>query len=134
MFLSSFVVALLALFGLPAESAPQAGFPMMRSIEPDSGKAGDVLAIQGENLGQDNVAALYLTDGKTDIKVLIVEQTATSIKFKIPSEAKTGSFALMVRTATKPPRLIEEPVRVTVVPETSGSIVAAPAKQINRFR
>ena len=43
--------------------------PMMRSVEPTSGKIGDVLVIEGENLGQDSVAALYVTDGKTDIKV-----------------------------------------------------------------
>jgi hypothetical protein len=32
--------------------------PMMRSVEPTSGKIGDVLVIEVENLGQDSVAAL----------------------------------------------------------------------------
>jgi len=46
---------------------------MMRSVEPTSGKIGDVLVIQGENLGQESVAGLYLTDGKIDIKTPIIE-------------------------------------------------------------
>jgi len=68
----------------------------MPSVEPASGEAGDVLVIEGESLGQENVTALYLADGQADIKVPIIEQTATSIKFRIPLEAKPGRLALMV--------------------------------------
>jgi len=75
---------------------------MMRSVEPASGKAGDALVIEGDNLGQENVAALYLTDGQAHIKVPIIEQTATSIKFRIPPEAKPGRFALMFLTKDNP--------------------------------
>ena len=75
---------------------------MMRSVEPASGKAGDALVIEGDNLGQENVAALYLTDGQALIKVPIIEQTATSIKFRIPPEAKPGRFALMFLTKDNP--------------------------------
>jgi hypothetical protein len=113
-------IPLLVSLALPADPLFQAGTPMMRSANPTSGKAGDVLTIQGENLGQENVAALYLTDGKTDIKVPIIEQTATSIKFRIPSEAKPGRFALMVLTKDRTPKLIEEPVKITVEPGAIG--------------
>jgi hypothetical protein len=106
----------------------------MRSVEPASGKIGDVLAVEGENLGQESVAGLYLTDGKTDIKVPIIEQTGTSIKFRIPSEAKPGRLALMVLTKDKPPRLIEQPVKITVEPETISSTSAAPGQETTRFR
>ncbi len=95
---------------------------MMSSVEPDFGKVGDVLAVHGENLGQDNVSALYLTDGITDIKVLMIDQAATSIKFRIPPEAKPGRFALMVLTTGKTPKLIEQPVKITVAPETTAAI------------
>lgn len=110
---SIIVAVLLALFlpiALPAEST----MPQMTSVEPGSGISGDVLAITGEKLDQNNVVAVYLTDGKNDVKVVITEQTATSIKFRIPAEAKPGRFALMVLTGGKEPKLIEEPVKVTV--------------------
>jgi hypothetical protein len=110
---SILAAALLALFlpiALPGESA----MPQMTSVEPGSGVRGDVLAVTGEKLDQNNVAVVYLTDGKNDVKVVITEQTATSIKFRIPAEAKPGRFALMVLTTGKDPKLIEEPVKVTV--------------------
>ena len=105
-------------FALAVPAPSQPAFPIINSVEPSSGKAGDVLDVQGENLGQDNVAALYLTDGTADTKVVIVEQTAKTIKFRIPREAKPGRLALMVLTKGKDPRLIEEPVKVTIEAET----------------
>lgn len=117
-------IPLLVALALPASSQSPAGMPLMRSVEPASGKLGDVLTVEGANLGQDTVAALYLTDGKADVKVPIVEQTATSIKFKIPPEAKPGRFALMVLTKDKEPRLIEQPVKVVV--EGVGSATSSP--------
>jgi hypothetical protein len=127
-------IPLLVALALPAGLSPQAGMPMTRSVEPTSGKIGDVLVIEGENLGQDSVAALYVTDGKTDIKVPSIEQSAASIKFRIPSEAKPGRFTLLDHTADKPPRLIEEPVKITVEPKTTSSIVRPPGKEIIRLR
>jgi len=91
----------------------QSAMPRMVSAEPGNGKVGDLIAITGENLQKDAVAKVYLTDGKTDTAVEITEQTATSIKFKIP-EKTTGRLALMVLTAGKDAKLIEQPVKVTV--------------------
>jgi hypothetical protein len=127
--ISTISIPLLVALTLPAGLRSQGGMPMMRSVEPESGKPGDVLAIQGENLGQEAVAALYLTDGKIDIKVSIIEQTATSIRFRIPPEAKPGRLALMVLTKDKPPQLIEEPVKITVEPETTSSTMPASATE-----
>jgi hypothetical protein len=73
-----------------------------------------VIAIAGENLQKDQVAKVYLTDGKADVLVDITEQAATLIKFKIPAKAKAGRFALMLLTTGKEPKLIEQPVKVTV--------------------
>ena len=61
-----------------------------------------------------NVAALYLTDGKNDIKVTIIEETANTILFKVPAKVETGRLALMVLTTGQNPKLIEEPVKVTI--------------------
>jgi hypothetical protein len=85
----------------------------MVSVEPPNGKAGDVLAIAGENLQKELVVKVYLTDGKNDIQCEVTEQTEKAIKFKIPAKA-AGRLALMVLTSGKEPKYIEQPVKVTV--------------------
>jgi hypothetical protein len=108
----SFAIALL----IAASSAAlaQTPTPRMASAEPQNGKAGDVIVVTGENLTKDAVAKLYLTDGTNDLQVDITEQNATTIKFKIPAKAKPGRLALMVLTGGKDPKLIEQPVKVTI--------------------
>ncbi|MBI4874984.1 MAG: hypothetical protein HY822_10175 [Acidobacteria bacterium] len=93
---------------------PQAAMPRMTTVEPPNGKVGDVLTVAGENLEKANVAELFLTDGKIDHKAAMTEQTATAIKFRIPPKATAGRWALMILTAGKEPKLIEQPVKVTV--------------------
>jgi hypothetical protein len=87
--------------------------PRMTTAEPGSGKAGDEIAVAGENLAKDQVAKVYLTDGSNDVEVSISEQTASSIKFKVPAKAK-GRLALMILTTGKDSKLIEQPVKVTI--------------------
>jgi hypothetical protein len=91
----------------------QEAMPRMTSVEPSNGKAGDVIAVTGENLDKANVGKLYLTDGKNDVACDVTSQTATEIKFKIPAKV-TGRMALMILTVGKEPRLIEQPVKVTI--------------------
>ena len=91
----------------------QEAMPRMSSVDPSSGKAGDVIAVTGENLDKANVGKVYLTDGKNDFECEVTGQTATEIKFKIPAKA-TGRMALMILTAGKEPKLIEQPVKVTI--------------------
>ena len=122
-------IPLLAALASPVYPQSQAVMPTMSSVEPDSGKIGDLLVVQGANLDRDNVAALYLTDGKTDFKVTIIEQTNTSIKFKIPAEVRPGRLALMVLTRGKEPKLIEEPVKITVEPEITTATISSSASQ-----
>jgi len=125
--LAALSIPLLVALAHPAELRSQGDMPTMSSVEPASAKVGAVVVIQGTNLDRDNVAALYLTDGRTDIKVPILEQTATSIQFRIPPEAKPGRLALMVLTKGKDPRLIEEPVKITIEPETTSSTSSSSA-------
>ncbi len=108
----SFAIVLLAAASIAAFA--QTAMPRMASVDPQNGKAGDVLVVAGENLQKDAVTKLYLTDGTNDIQVEITEQSATAIKFKIPSKAKPGRLALMVLTGGKEPKLIEQPVKVTI--------------------
>jgi hypothetical protein len=89
--------------------------PRITAVDPQNGKAGDVITVTGENLQKDSVAKLYLTDGTNDIQVdEITEQTATSIKFKIPAKAKPGRLALMFLTAGKIGQLMEQPYKITI--------------------
>jgi hypothetical protein len=88
--------------------------PRITGVDPANGKIGDLISVAGENLAKAHVAKLYLTDGKSDVVVEVTEQTATTLKFKIPSKASPGRFALMVLTTGKDPKLIEQPVKVTV--------------------
>jgi hypothetical protein len=107
----SFVIALL--IAASASAVAQPAMPRMVSVEPQNGKPGDVLAVAGENLQKDTVAKVYLTDGKNDFEVTVTEQSDKEIKFKIPAKA-TGRLALMVLTAGKEGKLIEQPVKVQV--------------------
>jgi len=108
----SFVISLLvaASFAVYAEQA----MPRMTSVDPLNGKRGDVISVTGENLQKDQVAKVYLTDGKVDVPVEVVEQTATTIKFKIPMKAEPGRLTVMVLTTGKEAKLIEQPVKVLV--------------------
>ena len=92
----------------------QTASPRVDAADPDSGKPGTVLAINGENLDKATVAEVLLTDGKNDLKAEIVAQDAKSIKFKIPAAAKPGRLAIMLLTAGKDPKYLEQPVKVTV--------------------
>lgn len=109
--ISAVVVVLLAVsFILVAQEA----FPRMTSVDPATVKGGAVVTAVGENLDKKNVSQVFLTDGKNDIKVEVTEQEAASIKFKMPATIKPGRFGLMVLTTGKQPKLIEQPVKVTV--------------------
>lgn len=107
----SFVAFVLvaASFAAYAQSAP----PRMITVEPANGKIGDVIAVSGENLQKENVTRVYLTDGQNDLICEVTEQTAATIKIKIPAKA-TGKMALMILTAEKEPKLVEQPVKITV--------------------
>ncbi len=112
----SFIIPVLLglLLFLPLASSAQAPTPRLVSVDPMSGKTGDAISVAGENLDKASVAELYLTDGKNDIKVVMTEQTATSIKFNVPPTVKPGRYSLMVLTSGKEAKLIEQPVKVTI--------------------
>jgi hypothetical protein len=112
--LSSVGVLLVTAVLLPFSVLSQSALPRMTSVEPTEGKAGTVIAVTGENLEKSNVAEIYFTDGKNDLKLQVLEQTATSVKVRVPAGCKPGRWALMILTAGKDPKLIEQPVKFTV--------------------
>ena len=86
------------------------GLPRCTSVEPMSGKAGDVVTAKGENLK--NIAEAYLTDGQKDTAVTMTDQTDADFKFKVP-EMKAGKYRLLFLSGNRA-SLIEQPVLFTV--------------------
>ena len=112
--LSHISAALLLFLSISLTLSAQATYPNITKVAPDTAKAGAVLGISGENLDKDLVAEIYLTDGKTDIKLEIIEQAATALKVRVPDPVKTGRFSLMILTTTKPAQFFQMPVKVTI--------------------
>ena len=112
--LSHIPLALAGLLFISFTLSAQATFPRMTSVEPATAKAGVEVTVAGENLDKANIADVYLSDGEKDVKVELTGQTATSVKFKVPDAVKPGRFSLVVLTTTKPAKLIDQPVRLTV--------------------
>ena len=92
----------------------QQAMPRITSVEPDTGKAGDIITAKGEHLGKGEVVEVYLTDDKKDTKVQVTDQESTTLKIKIPEKLASGRFAVMVLTGGKDPKLIEQPVKVNI--------------------
>jgi hypothetical protein len=88
--------------------------PVMRTVNPETVKAGAVATVSGEYLDKSRVSEVYLTDGNVDVKVEIIEQAAGSLKFKVPEKTAAGRYNLMVLLADEIPKLIEEPARLKV--------------------
>jgi hypothetical protein len=109
----SLLVSLLLAVGVAVWA--ESPMPKMVTVDPMNGKAGDVIVATGENLQKALVAKLYLTDEKNDLACEILEQTDTTIKFKIPAKAAQGArLTVMVLTTGKDAKYIEQPVKVEI--------------------
>ncbi len=78
--------SLLCLAG--AASLP-AQVPVMHTVQPDSGKIGSVLKVQGVFLGKTNVDEVYLTDHTFDMKVKVLAQTRRLDRVPRPAVRQT---------------------------------------------
>lgn len=88
--------------------------PLMRNIDPMTAAAGDLVTVTGDNLSKDIVLEVYMTDRTDKTKVEVTEQTATTVKFKVPAKIKAGKYWMMVLVNYAEPLLIEEPVRIVI--------------------
>jgi hypothetical protein len=105
-----FVVGLLL-----ASAAAMAGFqgtPRCSAVDPDTAKTGDTVNATCENADKSTGVEVYLTDGKVDTKVAVMEQSSDKIKFQVP-RIKPGRYHLAFLTANKA-SMIEQPVVLTV--------------------
>jgi hypothetical protein len=100
--ISSLTVASLVVYG-------QQAAPRMISTDTPNGKKGDVIAFSGANLQRTSLSGVYLTDGEHDFRVVVAEQTSTTVKFRIPESVPPGRFAFMALTAGKDAKFIELP-------------------------
>ena len=81
-------------------------------MDPDTAKTGDTVNITCENVDKTTVADLYLTDGKDDTKIAVMEHAADKIKFQVP-KIKPGRYHIAFLTANKA-SMVEQPVVLTV--------------------
>src|SRR5437764_11695361 len=104
----------IAVFALAASDQPSRPTPIVRSIDPPTAKAGAQIVATGENLGEDRIAEVYLTQGEKTFQAVIKEQTANAITFVVPATLKPGRFGFMVLTRGPVPAFLDEPVYLTV--------------------
>lgn len=107
------ISAVFLLFLLSVTLSGQSKSPRMATVTPDAGKAAAEFAAAGENLGKEVVKEVYLTNGKDDIKMVIVTQKDDAIQFKVPADVKAGRYSLMLLTADGK-QFIEQPVKLTI--------------------
>jgi hypothetical protein len=96
---------------LPAALLAQ-GYPRCTLVEPDTAKTGDTVNITCSNVDKTTVADLYLTDGKDDTKIAVMERNEDKIKVQVP-RIKPGRYHIAILTANKA-SMIEQPVALTV--------------------
>ena len=106
------MLALAAILAAPARLTGQGG--RILSVDPESAMPGNTVAANGESIDKEHVSEMYLTDGTNDIKVPIVEQSSTLIRFTIPASCKAGRYSLMIKTTGKTPQLLEQPIKIQV--------------------
>lgn len=88
--------------------------PLIHAVDPPAAKCGEQVVASGDYLGKTVVESLYLTMGEATTKVEIVNQTDTSITFKVPDKAKPGRMGVMILTTGIQPQYIDEPVSVVI--------------------
>jgi IPT/TIG domain len=86
------------------------GTAKITGVNPSSGKVGDSVTITGEGLGKGSVAAVFLSDDKSDYKATIMDQAADKIVMKVP-DVKPGGYNVSIQVGTG---ILIEPVRLTV--------------------
>lgn len=102
------------------------GFPQADRIEPRVAKVGAVLTVWGKALDKEHVEEVYLTDHRFDMKVKVIEQSDTFLKFRIPPFAKPGRLQLLLLTGGEKPAYLEQPLYVQVDEQDAPEVPTAP--------
>ena len=92
--------AIIALLLVPAPlwcADNEPSVPMIRTVDPVKAKPGATVVVEGEALAASKVVQMYLTRGGKDVRVEILNQTSTQIKFKAPTEMTPARYSVTVR-------------------------------------
>ncbi len=101
--------------------------PQMTDISQKAAKPGEIIVVSGQGLNSKNIDEIYLTDHKFDMRVKVLEQTPTTIKFRVPPFAKPGRTQLLFLTKGDEPKLLEQPVYLLIEdPETEVASAKPP--------
>jgi len=98
--------------GIAPTASAQA--PQMTTVEPGKGKVGSVLVVSGVHLDKKQVDEVYLSDHTLDLMVKILDQSESSISFRIPPSVKPGRLQLVIKTPGDDALLLDQPVWITV--------------------
>ena len=91
---------LLAATVLLAQLVFAQGRPQVTGVDPPSGKVDDDLTLIGENLGEESVLAVFLSDDEKDYKATVVEQASEKIVIKVP-EVVSGRYNVSVQVGNQ---------------------------------
>src|ERR1043165_4660458 len=79
-------------------------------LEPECGHPGDVIIAHGVQLDSSKVRDLSLTSGKGHALVTILQQSESSIRFRIPAMLEQGRYTVVIHPAGRYPSSIEQAV------------------------
>jgi hypothetical protein len=91
--------------------------PQISTVTPRIVKPGDTVVVTGVSLGEDLVDEVYLSDHKFDMKCKILDQSAKTIKFRIPPLSKPGRMQLLMLMKSvkdEDPKLLELPAYLLI--------------------
>ena len=108
-----FVWMLMVPLAVSAADLPT-GAAVVDKVSPAEAKPGDVVAITGAGLGTYNVKAVFLTNGKDDFKMEVIEQGNTVIRFRVVKGTPAGNLRVVFEDA-KDGAMLEEPAQVKVL-------------------
>jgi len=121
------VLALSPVVALAGDGPADDAATEMQSISVKTAKPGDIVDITGVGLSERKVDELYLTDHKFDMRVKVVEQNETLIRFRVPPFAKPGRMQVLALTKGEEPKLLEVPLYILIEdPATQVTQVKAP--------
>ncbi len=96
---------------LTASLAMSQNSPHVAGVEPASGKVNSNVTVTGENLNEDTVISVFLSDEATDYKANVVEQSSDKIVLKVPG-VKPGGYNISIQVGNN---ILIQPIRFTVV-------------------
>jgi hypothetical protein len=103
--------------------------PQMTEISQKAAKPGEIITVSGLGLNSKNIDEIYLTDHKFDMRVKVLDQKETEIKFRVPPFAKPGRMQLLFLTKGDEPKLLEQPVYLLVEDPNAEIAEAKPAPE-----